>query len=891
MRKIVRIGVLLGILLFGLSGCKKNEEHPVTIVTPMDTNEKEEKEETITAVPVEGPENEQADESEEKQENIPDVTEDIENSELNETTEENTEAEFIDTDGDGISDKDETERLNTDPQKADTDGDGIDDGEELTAGLNPCSKMSDGNIPDAERTFANEVILENGALEVQGKSNVYEIYAEPSLCFRDGIEGVYGSIYEFYLEGEAFDSAKLTMHYDVEDVRASGFEPCDLQICQVFPDGTKEVVNSSVNDGKGTVTATLEHFSMYALGDKRKSPIAPLKNNSVIIADSGFRMGRDSFSFVNYGVYRGNKFYDGQCYGMAACAQLYYCGKLPLAKDYVPSHFVGGRFRGEYLDGASYSFVNNEEILKTNDGYFDNSLPLYELFEGVSYIDYLKGDIYKRDTEDFYKLVYTQDANEQIEKNPLLTKIIRTEDRIWTKGDKEPVKRFESLSFNLNIADVSKLTEEQYKQYQILSMVNCWHGTQKTDRYKEIYFDKGFGNERQTKGFKELCDVVNSGIPVIVSNGGHAVNLIRIELNPQNPTEFFLVLYDNNDSKNERKVTGKIETRKKWYDIDATYWNNTYKYVFYDTEGIFVKKGKTVDLKFFYAEELYDSNEETVETPLPTPAITAAVKPIPTQSPETTSTPTPTPTQAIVPGIKPIPTQKPQDSPASEETTPVPEVTTAVIVPTPGAEEILKLTYWAQVGEKVRLGYYEQDNNIENGPEEIIWNVIAREGNKALLLSVDCLDGLQFHESYTTITWKDCTLRSWLNGDFYETAFNNIEKAYIITSRITNEKDERFNNAFDGEDTEDKVFLLSKKEVEQYLSFENRVSRATKYAESKDVPTRWGNPVTHWWIRTAAWGNMKYGFYLSSGGWSQDDVESVNGVRPAIWVNLELLKR
>ena len=188
----------------------------------------------------------------------------------------------------------------------------------------------------------------------------------------------------------------------------------------------------------------------------------------------------------------------------------------------------------------------------------------------------------------------------------------------------------------------------------------------------------------------------------------------------------------------------------------------------------------------------------------------------------------------------------------------------------------------AMVGEYVFYGSYEQDNNLSNGEEKIEWRVLEKNGNKVLLISKYCLENLEYHSSEINATWESCTLRSWLNNDFFINAFSVSERALIQRTKLGNAPKEN--------DTEDKVFLLSYDEIRKYLvSDVERSCRATPYAISKHINTDdYGN--AEWWLRTleededdvmiiesdgdiSMWGTIPHGDYTA--------------VRPAIWVSIE----
>ncbi len=79
----------------------------------------------------------------------------------------------------------------------------------------------------------------------------------------------------------------------------------------------------------------------------------------------------------------------------------------------------------------------------------------------------------------------------------------------------------------------------------------------------------------------------------------------------------------------------------------------------------------------------------------------------------------------------------------------------------------------------VAFGAYEQDGNLDNGPEPIEWIIFDKEDDKMLLASKYILDAQYYYEINTSaegIGWEDSTVRTWLNSDFYNTAFNDIRK-------------------------------------------------------------------------------------------------------------------
>ena len=195
-----------------------------------------------------------------------------------------------------------------------------------------------------------------------------------------------------------------------------------------------------------------------------------------------------------------------------------------------------------------------------------------------------------------------------------------------------------------------------------------------------------------------------------------------------------------------------------------------------------------------------------------------------------------------------------------------------------------------KVGKTIEFGNYPQDKDGTEKPIE--WIVMKKEGNQVLLLSKYVLDAKPYNiynKELEDVTWETSDIRQWLNNEFYTTAFNKTEKAKIQTSLIKNEDNSEYGTS-EGNDTEDKVFLLSEKEAETLFSDEEeRIAKATEYAEKSGVYVN-KEKAAWWWLRSpgdrsynAAVVN-KYGWVYRDGR-SVDD--SIDGVRPALHLNLQ----
>jgi len=188
---------------------------------------------------------------------------------------------------------------------------------------------------------------------------------------------------------------------------------------------------------------------------------------------------------------------------------------------------------------------------------------------------------------------------------------------------------------------------------------------------------------------------------------------------------------------------------------------------------------------------------------------------------------------------------------------------------------------WRVPGQVVVFGQYEQDNNTRNGKEPVEWIVLKLEGSRALLLSRYALDVQRFNSKWVKISWKDCSLRQWMNYTFYNECFTEVQRRAVLRTNIQS------NYAGSSVQTQDYVFPLSKSECQQYLNAAFMRCTPTRYAQAQQAAMTDG--FCYWQLRDTT--NRKndnnrvepngeireYGSNTNAAGVS---------VRPAIWVNI-----
>lgn len=128
---------------------------------------------------------------------------------------------------------------------------------------------------------------------------------------------------------------------------------------------------------------------------------------------------------------------------------------------------------------------------------------------------------------------------------------------------------------------------------------------------------------------------------------------------------------------------------------------------------------------------------------------------------------------------------------------------------------------------------------------------------------------------YLANDWSKCSLREWLNRDFFNTAFTAEEKAQIGKTYLNNNNS--FNSSLDGAGTFDKIFTISFYDaINSDYGFDEdgsrsdlaRVRPATDYAmcQGAEVVSYTGGNISYWWLRTTGlYGAFAFG--VAPGGW------------------------
>ena len=219
--------------------------------------------------------------------------------------------------------------------------------------------------------------------------------------------------------------------------------------------------------------------------------------------------------------------------------------------------------------------------------------------------------------------------------------------------------------------------------------------------------------------------------------------------------------------------------------------------------------------------------------------------------------------------------------------------------------------------------YWQNDTNGDgtadqkDDKEPIKWRVLSVDGDDAFLMADQILDIKQYsdkdyedvnkngkfeEDKDELVTWENSNIRTWLNHEFYETAFSEDERNSIIETSITNEgeTDEKETCGLlfpAGKDTVDKIYLASKAEMENseygmsadFTGKYKRMTTNTDYARQvNSTVNEYESFGKRWWLRAP----RGYAVYDGQVSWAAYidsyfiPIEDYYGIRPVLHLDL-----
>jgi hypothetical protein len=221
---------------------------------------------------------------------------------------------------------------------------------------------------------------------------------------------------------------------------------------------------------------------------------------------------------------------------------------------------------------------------------------------------------------------------------------------------------------------------------------------------------------------------------------------------------------------------------------------------------------------------------------------------------------------------------------------------------------------------------YKAGDHVYFGGYE--WRVLEVAAGKMLLLSEYVLEHRAYsNEATGDPTWENSSLRSYLNGEFLN-SFSASDRGWIVETHLVNSDNPWTWNDMSGEpggnDTDDRIFVLSPEEVVRYFGdsgqfanqpkdvwvqapdgepyIDNQFAVDDQYNEARraycfdDCPYymheyqyEYYGMASNWWVRSPG-ASSSYNAFVGVDGaislrgeWSHDDYFTV---RPALWLDL-----
>lgn len=196
---------------------------------------------------------------------------------------------------------------------------------------------------------------------------------------------------------------------------------------------------------------------------------------------------------------------------------------------------------------------------------------------------------------------------------------------------------------------------------------------------------------------------------------------------------------------------------------------------------------------------------------------------------------------------------------------------------------------------------YLVDTNYWFNYDPIKWDVIDQGDGQLFITSDIILDSQSFYHEMSeeefihndgsgfANNYELSDIRSWLNETFYASAF--ADDSAIVTTSVDNSLASTLDSAnpYICNDTEDKVFLLSREELSENLPTSELSVTGSDYAKCQGLYVAKENDKGFWALRTPR-PNEPYQlrYITNNGSISYDSITKTSlGVRPACWINID----
>ena len=189
------------------------------------------------------------------------------------------------------------------------------------------------------------------------------------------------------------------------------------------------------------------------------------------------------------------------------------------------------------------------------------------------------------------------------------------------------------------------------------------------------------------------------------------------------------------------------------------------------------------------------------------------------------------------------------------------------------------------------------------------WHVLDVRDGRALIITENIVRARAYHNAPEDVTWATSDMRRYLNSEFYE-SFREADRARIAETVIIN-ADNQWLGTPAGNDTTDKIFLLSIEEVVRYFGDSGMFARGTdpnervqgwvfdpdilgiyewgihdQYSSARIAANAEGE-VLWWWLRSPGMSALNVAGVFYEGYILLTNIlatSSTGGVRPALWL-------
>jgi hypothetical protein len=195
-------------------------------------------------------------------------------------------------------------------------------------------------------------------------------------------------------------------------------------------------------------------------------------------------------------------------------------------------------------------------------------------------------------------------------------------------------------------------------------------------------------------------------------------------------------------------------------------------------------------------------------------------------------------------------------------------------------EYTLEMATLIKKGDVIPFGKYE-------------WRVLNVNADNALIITEHVIEQRAYDMKAKGITWEQCGLREYLNKEFYSNVFSADEQGRVLSTCLKNEDNQWFGTK-GGNDTTDKIFLLSLEEVVSFFGDSGQLRgknpNSKYFINDRYKPTRtakFDGASSWWWLRSPGLYSSNAAHVYTGGSVHVCGHRVANvggGVRPALFV-------